>query len=108
MTYPSMNGTEIGSNLANIFVYANSVTYGYFGLFFVIAFFLVVLLGSIFMQIRFSGRVRPEISMLASSFATLGLATILEQVSGILSPLYFFILIGLTILSGIWVALSSD
>lgn len=108
MVYPEINGTLIGSDLSQIFVYANSVTHDLFGLVMVIAFYLVVLLGSIFMQLRFTARIRPEVSFLASSFATLGFATILEQVSGILSPVYFFMLIGITVLSILWVALSSD
>lgn len=108
MTYPSLNGTLVGNNLAELLVYANSVTHELFGLLIVIAFYLVVLLGSLVAQQRFTTRIRPEASFLASSFTTLGLATILEMYSGILSPIYFFVLIGLTILSFIWVAISSD
>jgi len=55
---------------------------------------------------RFTTRVRPEFSLLASSFATLGWATIIEMRTGILSPVYFFVIIGILILSFIWVALS--
>ena len=108
MTYPEINGTLAGSNLGYLLVYANQVTLGFFGLFITFGFFLVVLLGSLFAQFRYSGRIRFETSLLASSFATFGWAVILEQYSGILSPIYFFIIVGILILSIIWVALSSD
>lgn len=106
MTYEYINGTEMGDNLAYIFKYANDVTHQMFGLFMVIGFFLVVMITSVFAQFRFTGRVRPETSFLASSFVTLGFAVIIEQYSGILAPQYFFILIGLNIIGFIWVALS--
>ena len=108
MTYPTINSTLASQNLAYFFTYANEVTKDLFGLSIVIAFFLVVFISSIMFQLRFTSRVRPETSMLASCFATLGWATILEMYSGILSPIYFVIIIGLTILSAIWVALSQN
>jgi len=106
--YPVMNFS--GNNNTNIlyfFTYANTVTNNLFGLFIVIAFFLVVMLSSLFMQFRFSGRIRFETSLMASSLVTLGFATLIEQFSGILSPMYFIILIALTIISFAWLALSS-
>jgi len=106
MTYPEINGTVVGSDLMQLFVYANTVTHEWFALFMVVGFFLVVLIGSLFMQFRFTTRIRPETSLLASSFATLGWATILEMNSGILNPVYFFVIVGVTILSFIWVAIS--
>jgi hypothetical protein len=106
--YPTINGTLAGENLGYFFLYANSVTRDLFGLLMVVGFFFVVLIGSLISQLRITGRMRPETSFLAASFVTLGLATILEQYTGILSPVYFFALIGMTILSLIWVAMSSD
>lgn len=105
--YPAMNGTLIGSNIMNSFLYANSVTHNFFSLLVVVAFFVVVLLSSLFMQIRLTSRVRFEVSLLAASFTTLGFATIMAQINGLISPVYFFFLIGITILSFIWVAMSS-
>ena len=108
MTYPYMNGTLAGNNVLYFFTYANSVTHELFGLFMVISFFIVVLLGSLFAQMRFTGRMKFEVSLLAASFSTLGFATIIEQYTGIFSPVYFFILIGVTILSFLWLATSSN
>ena len=104
MVYPEINATLVGSNLMELFIYADSVTHQLFSLFLVIGFFLVVLLGSLFAQFKFSARIKFEISLLAASFATLGWATILEMYSGLLNPIYFFIIIGICILSIIWVA----
>jgi hypothetical protein len=106
--YENINGTLAGNNINYFFLYANSVTHGWFVLMMIISFFLIVLISSLVMQLRFTSRIRFEVSLLASSFATLGLATIIEQFSGLLEPFYFFILIGLTALSFIWVALSSE
>lgn len=103
--FPEMNGTLIGGNLMELFIYANSVTHEMFGLFIVIAFFLVTFIGSMFAQMSMANRdPNPKTSLLASSFATLGWATILEMYSGILNPVYFFVLIGINILAIIWVA----
>ena len=100
--YPEINSTLAGENIAYFFIYANEVTYNLFSVFMVLGFFLVVFLGSIFMQLRFKGTIKPETSFLASAFATLGFAVILEQYSGILSPIYFFFIVGVLILAIIW------
>ncbi len=106
MTYPEINGTLAGDNLAYLMTYANQVTHNLFGIFMVAGFFLVVFIGSLFAQFRFTTRIKIETSVLASMFATLGWATILEMYSGILDPIYFFIIVSLTILSLIWTALA--
>jgi hypothetical protein len=105
--YPSINSTDVGSNVMNLWVYSNSVTHQFFVLFVLIAFFLVVLISSLVMQIRMTSRVRFEVSFLAASFASLGFTVIMAQVNGLINPIYFFIFIGLTIVSFLWVALSS-
>lgn len=106
--YEQINGTLAGQDLSYLLIYANQVTHNWFGLFMVIGFFLVVFLGSLFSQFRFTARIRPDTSLLASSFATLGFASILEIKTGILNPVYFFFLIGLLILSIIWTALGDN
>lgn len=88
-----------------LFVYGNVVTHGLFALFLVVGFFLVTLLGGLFAVFNASSRLQFEKSLLAASFATLGWATILEMYSGLLNPVYFFVIIGITILSMIWVAI---
>lgn len=104
--YPEINTTLVQTNLMELFIYANSVTHEFFSLFLVLGFFLVILLGSAFAQFKFSGDIKFETSLLAASFSTLGWATILEIYSGLLNPIYFFVIIGVTILSIIWVATS--
>ncbi len=105
MVYPELNSTLVQANLMEMFIYGNVVTNGLFALFLVVGFFLVVLLGSIFAQFKFSASIGFEKSLLAASFATLGFATVLEMYSGVLNPIYFFIIIAITILSMIWVAI---
>jgi len=106
--YPLINGTEIGTNVMGIWSYANTVTNGFAIPLIVFSFFLIVLISSALAQIRFTSRMRFETSLLAASFATFGLSVILEQTTGLLSPVYFFITIGITILSLLWVAMSSN
>lgn len=106
MSYPLVNGTLVGQNLGELFIYANSVTHNFFALFITVGFFLVTFLGSLFMQLRFRAVIKPETSLLASSFATLGFAIILEMYSGILNPVYFIFIVGVLILSIIWNVIS--
>lgn len=108
MTYPLINGTEAGSNVMYFFQYSNLVTGGFAVPMITVSFFLLVLISSMVMQLRFTSRMRPEVCFLAASFATLGFAVILEQGTGLLNPIYFFIIIGITILSLLWVALGSS
>jgi len=104
MTYPELNGTLVRDDLMELFVYSNVVTGGLFGLFITMGFFLVVFIGVMMSYISRGRDIEIEKCMLAASFATLGWATILEMSSGILNPVYFFVIIGITILSMIWVA----
>ena len=108
--YNFINGTQAGSNVMYFFSYANGVTGGLFVLFMTIAFFLVILIGSLIMQQRFSGNegMRFDRSLLAASFSTLGFCVILEQFNGLLSPVYFIVFVTLTVLSFLWMALSNE
>lgn len=109
--YPALNGTLVGQDLTQLLIYANSVTSNTFGGFvfwIVVSFFLIVLIGSMLAQLRFTGRVRPEVSLLAASFSTLGVATILEMRTGLLNPFYFLFLIAVNIIAIIWVAMSTE
>jgi len=104
MTFPMLNSTLASSNLMYFFVYANTVTNQLFGFFITVGFFLVVLLGSSMAQLKMRGDINIKHSLLASSFATLGWATIIEMYSGILSSLYFYFIVGITVFSVIWTA----
>jgi hypothetical protein len=106
--YPLMNSTLAGQNVMYPFIYANQITNGFFMFFVVLAFFFVVLFGSMISQQKFKGRIKAEFSFLAASFSTLGFATIMEAMAGLLNPTYFIALIGLTIASFVWNALTPD
>lgn len=106
MVFPELNSTLVSNNLMELFVYANLVTHQMFALFIVVGFFLLTFIGGLFAQLKFGTReLRPQTSLLASSFVTLGFATILEMYSGVLNPFYFYVLISITILSIIWVTM---
>jgi len=108
MVYQYVNGTLAGQNVMYLFGYANSITSGLFVLFTVIAFFLIILIGSYVMQIRFGNNPRFEISLLASSFSTLGLCIIIEQITGLLPAPYFITFAILTVLSFLWMAMTNE
>ena len=108
MVYELINGTAMGSNLGYLLVYTNHITGGMAVPMMVLSFFLIVLIGSLIMQQRFTGNMRFETSLMAASFTTLGLATLLEQQTGLLGVGYFITLIGITILSFIWLAVSGS
>jgi hypothetical protein len=107
MTYQEINSTKMGNDLTYLFVYVNEVTHNLFTPMFVFAFFLVVLISSFVFQLKFNARIRPEVSFVASSFATFGLVLLLSQVNGLISPLIFIITLVVLIASFIWLILSS-
>lgn len=104
--YPYINGTLVGSDVTEMFVYANTVTGGWAVPMIVMTFFLTTLIVTMMMQLRFSSRIRPDVCFIAASFASLGFATILIQKSGLLNPTFFIITLSAFILSLIWAALS--
>lgn len=106
--YPVLNGTLVSNDLTYLMVYANSVTSGWFVPIMVIVFFLGVLITSLGLQFKYSSRIRPETSFVASCFATLAVAAVLEQRTGLLSPLYFIIIIAITCLSVLALIMSPD
>ena len=69
---------------------------------------LVILIGSLFAQQRFTGNIKITSSFAAACFASLLFSLILEQTTGILSGVIFFIQIGITILSVLWLFLESE
>lgn len=107
MTYQYLNNTELNQSLMYIFVYANEVTHNLFMPFFVFGFFIIVFLSSLMFQLKFNARIRPEVSFLASSFATFCLTIILMQVNGLISPIIFVINLVITVVALIWVINSS-
>lgn len=103
--YDPINGTLVGNNLIEIFMYSNDVTHNQFISFVLICFFLTVFVGSMMAQLKFTARFKPDTSFLASTFATLGLALILSQYPGLINPTHFIILVMMFIIGLIWVAL---
>lgn len=108
MVYESLNGTLVSGDLSQLLIYSNTVTSGWFGLFTLISFFIIVFISSMMFQIRTSREVKPSQTLLVTSFATIGFATLFEQVTGILSALHFAFLIGVFLLSLVWTLLSND
>lgn len=106
--YPMVNkSTNISSDITNLLCYDQVITNNWFGYFLIWGFFICILVGSIFAQLRLSGRIVPETSLLASSLISFAWAVILAQKQCLVNPINFFFLAGLTIIAFIWVALKS-
>jgi len=108
MTYPVLNGTQIGNDLTQIIVYVNSVTSGWFVPSILFSFFMIVLISSSVLQQRYSGNIKFEQAFAASCFATSGLAILLMMKIGLLNFGTYMFLIGLNILAIMWLYLGSD
>jgi hypothetical protein len=101
--YDPINATLLSGNIAYIFNYANCVTSNMATPMIVIAFFLIVFIGSLIAQQKITGTMKVASSALAACFATLGLEVIMMQRTLIQTPI-FVITIAATILSFWWVA----
>ena len=108
MTYPLINGTLVGSDLTQLIVYANNITYQLFSVGMLFAFFMIILIGGSIAQQRFGGIIKFEQSFAAASFSTFGLATILMMRTGALNLAWYFITIGLTIVAALWLYFGTD
>lgn len=106
--FPLMNGTLAGQDVTYFFVYANQVTGGLFVPVSYFAFFILVFVGSLLAQFRFSTRIRPETSFAAASFAALIYGLVLSQKNGLLNPIYIIITIGMLVISMIWLMLGDQ
>lgn len=108
MTYIPFNGTAMGLDLTYLIKYADDVTSGFTSISICIAFFCIVLIGSLIWQQRTIGQIiRPESSFLVASFVTLGLELIMMQ-SSLISGWWFAFTLFITLLSFLWVLLGSS
>lgn len=101
----SVNATN---DVTELLVYMNTVTDGYFMPMVLLAFFIILCLGSFFMQMRFTGRGRFELSFTVAAFATFGFAVIMSTKNGLINPSYLIISLVAAVLGVAWLYLSSD
>lgn len=73
----------------------------------ILAFFLVVFLGSALASFRFTGRVKLEIHFAAAAFATFGFTIILDTINGFVNTFDFGLVIAVTLLSVLWILISN-
>lgn len=105
--YPDM-GTINNTDLSNILVYANNLTDGYLAPMILAAFFIIVAVGSFFMQQRFTGRGRFELSFAAAGFVTVGFAVLMSLKEGLLPTHDLIISIVVAVIGAIWLYFSQD
>lgn len=100
------NGTAITANLGVLLTYMDDVTGGLFFPFMLIFFFSVTFISSLIAQQRFTGSMRIETSLVAASFVTTGLSTLLLM-AGLGAWWYPALSAMIFLLSLLWTANSS-
>lgn len=108
MAFPTLATVNATDDISNLFIYVNELTLGRAVPAVLFAFFVVIALSSVFMQIRFKGESNFKFSFASASFATFGLAVLFSLKSGLLNPIYLITTIGLVIVSAIWLFMSSS
>jgi hypothetical protein len=109
MTYPDISSINMTDDLGNLLVYVNNdLTNGYFSPLVLGAFFLIVFIGGFIMQMRLSGRGRPDYSFATAGFLTTGLAVLMSMKTGLLSSNYLLICIAISILGVVWLILGRE
>jgi hypothetical protein len=105
--YPDMS-TINNTDLSNILVYANDLSDGYLSPGTLMAFFMIIAIGSFFMQKRFTGRGRFELSFAAAGFSTTGMAVLMSLKEGLLDVQYLIISIIVSVIGAIWLYFQQD
>ena len=108
MTYQTLADVNATTDVSNLLVYANDLTGGILMPLILLSFFIIICIGSFFMQMRFSGRGRFEMSFAVAGFATFGLGVLMSSKNGLLNPTYLIISLGAAILGVAWLYFSSD
>lgn len=104
MTYPLLNSTNPTNDLTQLLVYTNTITDGWFMFSFVIAFFLITLIGGYFAQERL-GKDRFDISFAVAGFATFGLIVLLKTSNGLIPTSYLYISLIVSVIGVLWLTL---
>lgn len=104
--YADISSVNATNDITQILVYANNITNNVFGISLVASFFLIILIGSYYAQVRFSGRGKLGHSFAAASFTTLGLSIIMSLENGLIQPYIVIICLALAIVGVFWVFFS--
>jgi hypothetical protein len=104
-TFKTLADVNATTDLSELLVYTNDVTGGWAMPLVLLAFFMIIFLGGLFIQSR-RGIMRPEVLLATAGFLTFGMAMIMSIKEGLLNPIYVFISLGLAILGVLWMYLS--
>lgn len=108
MTYSTLADVNATGDLSEVFLYVNDVTNGAAMPMMLFGFFMIVLLGGAFAQLRFRGTMRLDYSFATAGFTTFGLAVLMSVGNGLLAPTYLVISLGIAILGAIWLYAARD
>lgn len=104
--YPDISTVNATQDLSQLLVYCNTVTNGLFGPLVAWAFFIIVLLGTFFAQMRLAGRPKLDICLLVAGFASVGFSVLMAMEFGLLSTFWVVVFIILAIVGAIFVYFS--
>lgn len=108
MPYPTLADVNATTDLSNLLIYVNDITSGWAAPTILFSFFVIVLLGGAFAQIRFKGGLRIDYAFAVAAFTTFGLAVLMSIKTGLLNPLYLLFTLALSIAGAVWLYFSQD
>lgn len=108
MTYPDISTVNATNDLSQLLIYANTITNGIFMPGVLFGFFTIVMLGSYFAQIRFSGRGRLDVSFTVAGFTSFGLSIIMMLSPGVIGTQYAVITLIISIIGAMWLFFGND
>lgn len=101
MTYPDIS-TINNSDFSGIFVFANQVTNGLFGIMILLLMFVVVSFGTYFSSKRTSGEGDFIASFAVAGYFTTGLGFIMLLVDGLMTVVPVLVCLALTVVGTVW------
>lgn len=104
--FPGLDTVNATTDLSALLIYVNTLSGGIFGTAVLASFFLIVMLGSYFIQVRISGRGRMDTSFAAAGFTTFGLAAIMTSINGLVSSYAVLVTLAMAIIGIAWILFS--
>lgn len=102
MTYATLTDYNASEGIYIPLLYVNDITGGLFVNMMLLAFFCIICFGSYFIQRRTSGIVYFPVNFAVAGYVTLGLASLLSLIPGLINIYALGIIIAVAVLGTIW------
>lgn len=107
MTYEDLSNRSVEQGLQVLFDYTSDVTRGWFIIFFLLLIYVVIMIGLYNSQLSRNGRASIPQCSSASGFIVSIISGLLLMI-GLVSPVMFGFVLGITLLSVLWLFFSDD